>query len=414
MANLPATQEKALSLRNYLFEEKIKNQFAAALPKWLSVDRLLRVVFSSVQKNPKLIDCTRESLLMSVMQCAQLGLEPILGRAYLIPYENSKHINGKWVKQLECQFQVGYQGLVDLARRSDTISDVWAFNVFEEDEFDLSYGLDRRIHHRPWFMDPEKRKKGESGEIIGAYAVWQMKDGTKHPDFMPVSDIYKRRDRSQAYQYAKSNPDKKTAQECPWIQWPEEMVIKTVLKHSSKLVPASIEFMQAVELDDDAEAGKSQLGLFAGSQEDLIELQADYTEAAEKFDEQTREEDQAALSTFLDLTAKNNKMGVDQTKAAAIENIEPFLSTFRAWAARHKPETKPGPKVDPPAETKKPENGHESGEVQYKAWCIETLEADPEGLNEALRSLNFSNIPANIAACKRVYEVYQGMKTEKL
>jgi recombination protein RecT len=85
---LTVQQTKAVALRDYLQRDTIKDQLAAALPKWLSPDRLLRIVFSSTMKNPKLLDCTRESILQSVMQCAQLGLEPILGRAYLIPYEN--------------------------------------------------------------------------------------------------------------------------------------------------------------------------------------------------------------------------------------------------------------------------------------------------------------------------------------
>ena len=154
--------------------------------------------------------------------------------------------------------QPGYQGLIDLARRSGAIADVWALNVFENDDFDVQFGMDRNIYHRPWYMD---KTNTEPGEIIGAYAVWQMKDGTKHPEFMPISDIYKRRACSQAYQYAINNPDNKKAQECPWIQWEEEQTVKTVIKKSSKMVPASIEFQAAVALDSDAELGKAQLGV---------------------------------------------------------------------------------------------------------------------------------------------------------
>jgi len=39
--NLPATQQKAVTIRDYLFSDNIKNQLAVALPKWLSVDRFL-------------------------------------------------------------------------------------------------------------------------------------------------------------------------------------------------------------------------------------------------------------------------------------------------------------------------------------------------------------------------------------
>ena len=127
--DIAVQNQKAVALRDYMHGDGIKNQLASALPKWLSTDRLLRVVFTSVMKNPKLLECTRESILSSVMQCAQLGLEPILGRSYLIPYDNRKNINGTWVKVPECQMQIGYQGLVDLARRTDTIADVWGQNV---------------------------------------------------------------------------------------------------------------------------------------------------------------------------------------------------------------------------------------------------------------------------------------------
>ena len=258
--NLPEIQQKALTLKNYLHQPKIKKAIEDSLPKWLSVDRFLRVIFTATMKNPKIIECTPESILQSVISCSQLGLEPILGRAYLIPYKNSKLIGNRWEKVLECQFQPGYQGLIDLARRTNTIRDVYALNVFENDDFDLTFGTDRKIHHRPWYLNKDNK---EPGEIIGVYAVWEMKDGTKHPEFMPISDVYKRRDKSQAYKYAMDNPNNKGAQDCPWITWPEEMIIKTVIKHSSKLVPASIDFMQAVALDEAADLGRSQIGMFS-------------------------------------------------------------------------------------------------------------------------------------------------------
>lgn len=256
--NLPALQEKAVSLRDYLFSDNVKPVLESAVPRWLSIDRLLRIVFSSTMKNPKLLDCTRESLVQSVMQCAQLGLEPILGRAHLVPYNNKKYMNGQWVKVLECQMQVGYQGFVDLGRRTGDVADIWGENVYENDEFDLQSGMERTLHHRPWFMDLEKRKIGKGGNIIGAYVVWQFKDGTKHPHFMPIHDIHKRREKSQAYRWAETGDPKKggSKKDSIWHEWPEEQNLKTVIKHSSKLVPLSIEFMQGVELDNMNEIGK--------------------------------------------------------------------------------------------------------------------------------------------------------------
>lgn len=328
--------EKAVGLREYLNGPNIKGTLAAALPKWLSVDRLLRIVFSSAMRNPRLLDCTRESILQSVMMCAQLGLEPILGRAYLIPYNNSKQIAGKWQKVMECQFQPGYQGLVDLARRSGTIKDVYAFNVYSNDDFSLSYGMDRNIHHVPWFMDPAKKPSGP-GEFFGAYAVWLLKDGTSHPEFMHADDIFKRRDRSQAYQFAIKNPNNKTAQECPWIQWPEEMQTKTVLKHSSKMVPASIEFMQAVELDNQADMGIPQSGLsfdysaISGQGHAAISDTSVSSDFSSEIAARGEKYPNPDMDAFIKVLADGQEMTADQVKAqiAAENDYDNFLAAFK-------------------------------------------------------------------------------------
>jgi len=252
-------KEKANSLREFLSEPERMKAFSEALPKWLNVDRLMRVVFSSAMKNPKIFDCSKASILDAVLSCSTLGLEPILGRAYLIPYKNSKNINGKWVKVMECQFQVGYQGLIDLARRSGTIADINGYNVYENDEFDITFGMAPDIKHRPWYMFADRKDKGP-GECLGAYCVWTLKDGTKHSEFMPISDIHKRRDSSMAYQ----SDVKYDKTDSPWLNWPEDMNLKTVIKHSSKMVPASIEFMEAVSYDDDVEVGKPTFNPFLG------------------------------------------------------------------------------------------------------------------------------------------------------
>ena len=68
-AEAPITKIRALL-------EGKKKDLAMALPKHLTVDRLLRVALTACNKTPKLLECTRESLLACVMDCASLGLEP--------------------------------------------------------------------------------------------------------------------------------------------------------------------------------------------------------------------------------------------------------------------------------------------------------------------------------------------------
>lgn len=335
---LPALQEKAVSLRDYLNNDKIKGPLADALPKWLSIDRLLRIVFTSAMRQPKIFDCTRESILQSIMLCAQLGIEPILGRGYLIPYNNSVNVAGKWIKQLECQFQPGYQGLVDLARRSGKVDDVFAEVVYEKDEFEVKYGTERILHHKPYIgeVDP--------GKVIGAYAVWYLSSGIKPFEFMPLYKIYKRRDRSQAYMYAKNNPNNKKAQDIPWIAWEDEMCRKTVIKHSSKLMPASIEFMDALELDNLAEIGRSQVGYhrddFAMKLPAPPEKEKPITfKSWKEFLESQPGIDSKELEAFAQISADaagDTGMPVEELKARAIKNPESFLESFHLRQTKKK------------------------------------------------------------------------------
>ena len=92
-----------------------------------------------------------------MMQSAQLGLEPntALGLAYLIPYE-VKGIN-------KVQFQIGYKGLLELANRSGKLKTLYAHEVRENDEFDIDYGLEQKLIHKPLL-------KGNRGNVIGDYA----------------------------------------------------------------------------------------------------------------------------------------------------------------------------------------------------------------------------------------------------
>lgn len=330
-------QEKAMSLRSYLFEKNRAQAFADALPKWLSVDRLLRVVFASAIRNPRLLDCTKESILQSVMMCATLGLEPILGRAYLIPYKNNRQIAGKWQKIYECQFQPGYQGLVDLARRSGVIADVYGYNVFENDEIDITYGSHRDIHHKPWYMDPKKKANGP-GDTLGAYVVWLLKDGTQHPEYMPISDIHQRRDKSPAWQYYLAHKDEKDADSTPWLQWPDDMQLKTVVKHSSKLVPASIEFMTAVQIDDDVEThGRAMANFLSAGELDIgATTSDDVRDIDTEFAALTQDVEPDLVDKFVKGIVEHYKAQYteQEIKTQALQDGEVFMEKLKAWAAK--------------------------------------------------------------------------------
>jgi len=63
-------------LRSFIAGDAFKQQVALALPQHMTPDRFARVALTALTKTPKLLDCTRESLLRCLMDCSQLGLEP--------------------------------------------------------------------------------------------------------------------------------------------------------------------------------------------------------------------------------------------------------------------------------------------------------------------------------------------------
>lgn len=221
--------------------EKMRSQIKLALPKHIDIDRMLRIVLTTVQRTPKLLDCTNESLLGCIVQCAQLGLEPdgLLGHAYLIPFFNSRQ------NRTECQLIVGYKGLRKLAMQSGEVSSISARVVHEKDDFEYEYGLNEKLRHVP-------SDAADPGPVIYAYAIFRLKDGGHHFDVLTVREINRIRDNSQGY---RRNPNAS-----PWKDFYEEMAKKTAFRRASKMAPASIEdkTLRAHALDDAADAGLPQ------------------------------------------------------------------------------------------------------------------------------------------------------------
>ena len=233
MTQLVKASDKIANVRGML--ERSRGQMAAALPRHMSADRMLRITMTSIQRTPQLLDCEPRSLIGAVIQAAQLGLEPdgVLGQAYLVPFGN------------QVQFIPGYKGLVALARRSGQISTIEARVVHEKDAFKYSFGLKPVLEHVP-------TTEPEPGDVVAAYAVAHLKDGAYQFEVMLKREVDAIRGRSRA---GKSGP---------WVTDYEEMAKKTVLRRLCKLLPASVELATAVALDERAEVGLPQdLGVLA-------------------------------------------------------------------------------------------------------------------------------------------------------
>lgn len=204
-----------------------KKQFNNALPQHINTDRFVRIAITTIRLNPKLAKCNPESLIGALMVSAQLGLEPgTLGQCYLIPFENKK------AGTVECQFQIGYKGLIELLRRSGQLSDIYSYTVYENDDFNIEYGLSRTLTHKPNF--------DERGEIKGFYAVAILKDGAKAFEYMTKDEITKHEEKYRKGSYKND----------VWNKNFEEMAQKTVVKKLLKWLPVSVEFLEMAAKDE--------------------------------------------------------------------------------------------------------------------------------------------------------------------
>ena len=213
------------TFRELIISDGYKQQIAAALPKGLPADRMVRVVLTAFNKNPKILDCSKESIWESVLNCAALGLFPdALGRAYLVPYKG------------KCQLIIGYKGLIDLAYRSERISSINLVIVREGDEFDRQPMESPPIKHRII-----EAADGGFRKMTHVYSVVYLKGcATPSIDVMTLREVNEIRARSQS------------SGSGPWVTDYEEMAKKTVFRRHAKVLPMSAELVQAMTTDDDA------------------------------------------------------------------------------------------------------------------------------------------------------------------
>lgn len=209
---------KNTQMKDYI--KSYEKEIAKALPSVITPERFARMATTAVTQNPALSTCTPQSFIGAMLTAAQLGLEPNtpLGQAYLIPYGSN------------CQFQLGYRGLIELAHRSGDIKSIEAHVVYANDDFDFEFGLEPKLQHKP--------AKNGRGDATWVYAVYHTKDNGYGFEVMSVEDINRHKAR---YSKAKNSP---------WDTAWDEMAKKTVIKKVLKYAPLKTEFVRAMVSDE--------------------------------------------------------------------------------------------------------------------------------------------------------------------
>jgi len=224
----PENQKEIIKFFN---SSETQKKIASSLPETvkkmgMTPQRMIRLLFNSIQTTPELATCSLPSILQSLIQCAIVGLEPNtpLGLAWILPYRG------------KAQFILGYRGLLELCFRSKQGIYPMAYAVYEGDNFSFQYGTGKYLHHTP---------KGNINDdtLTHVYAIAKVRDDY---EFLVMF-------RSEI-DYVRSLSPAAKSEYSPWKNFYSQMAMKTVLKRFLKNLPLSTEIGYALYYDENENA----------------------------------------------------------------------------------------------------------------------------------------------------------------
>lgn len=199
--------------------------FAGVMPQTdrHAKQRFLQVAIAVANDRELLAKASVDSVVLAIYGAARLGLVPdkALGHVHIVPYKRVATL------------VIGYQGHLELARRSGELGSVYTGVVREGEEY--RFWVDENGPHIVHTPNDDTEAK-----ITHAYCIARVR-GEPMIERMTIAEIEKRNTGSPV-----------------WRNWYTEQVRKTVLRRASKLWPLSPEMALAVRLDELAEANKSQ------------------------------------------------------------------------------------------------------------------------------------------------------------
>jgi len=214
--------------------EKQANEFTKALAGQMPTERFIRVALTAYSNGDARFQSAEPiSLLAACMQAAQLGVsvDPLLGEFWLIPRRNSKR-NCMWING-----QLGYKGLVKLARRNSNFRTVKPELVHEGDFFEYELGSNPFIRHR--FAADRKQRP----EVQFSYATVHYRDGSSMSHVSPMYEILEARERSEAFRNGYG----------PWVDHFNSMCKVVPLRAIMKLEAIDDIVLRQISMDERSE-----------------------------------------------------------------------------------------------------------------------------------------------------------------
>lgn len=225
MGQLATKQEKVRQVTNLL--ANLKPSIVRALPRHMDPDRVLRIALTSIKKNPKLLECTADSLCACLLTCSQRGLAPDSSsqHAHLIPFKDRKS------NITVCTLIFGYSGLMDLALRHPNVRSFHVPQVvYENDHAEFEYGLEPKLVHKPP-SGPDR------GKPVAYYAVAKLENGDTPFVWLWYDDAVRVRDAIPHWQTG------------AWKDHFDAMALKTAVRRLCKWLPSSADLQDALAAD---------------------------------------------------------------------------------------------------------------------------------------------------------------------
>lgn len=198
---------------------RLDDQFAAALPAHIPLERFKRVLMTAIQGNPDLVRCDRRSMWNAAMKAAQDGLLPDGREGAIVSYKG----NAQWLPMVA--------GIRKKVRNSGEIATWDVHAVYEHDVFDYELGDAPRIVHKPALV--------KRGKLVAVYSIAVLKSGEISRDVMNVEEVEAIRAKSRAANGPWNDP-----------AFYPEMAKKTVAKRHAKVLPMSTDLDDLMRRDD--------------------------------------------------------------------------------------------------------------------------------------------------------------------
>lgn len=197
----------------------------------VSEETFLAWTANACRATPKLWECVPETVLGAALRCAQIGLAPNDGRnlCWLIPRKD-KNLGGR----LAAHFQLGYGGVLELARRAAPGVRFEGRIVYPNDVFDPGWSDDKPFRHVPYLA----RGKDRGGDARAWYVVATWPDGGRQVQIVDRDEVERRRAFSSA-------PDSDM-----WTRSYDSAALKTAVLAMGRWLPATPQLGRAQQLAD--------------------------------------------------------------------------------------------------------------------------------------------------------------------